>query len=1063
MFTRQPTPIDSQQPHANQPEEIGKINTSSIIPLLSKQSRTSQRSILQLQSAYGNQAVLQLMRTGNAKGSGKKRQLDEKKESDSIQIEENASRVKKKVKPNNPVEDQDIEKLESIEGMDDSEEDVVKTTTGNLQTVGMSGAEDEEKIHYDEFIQKIVQLDEYVHVLINGGLDKEDLQSSLEIASELRTYILTTLNGSSKLKDAKNYRNYQGVYGIIDDYNPMLLKASLVLMQAEEKLKDMEEGDVSQPLDEPDDKEMSEKASAGQSIIKIWKKHHAYANIREGAKWKSAKLKDELAAYRRKTLIKMKALRAYDDLVETYSSFTWMDYKVVEPYLEQELGIPNPRSRGFNIDTKEKWEEYELLLQDALSKVSDDPDDIAEQLDKYAGEKHYLYPNDPYFTHPKKKDKDKANPIKLLSERNIHKLHEQLIDNAQMHFETNPEELETYFNRGVGCLMADEKELFLAVYGLPFTVKHATPNFHPIANDGSLDSFAEYSKKNPNWKSEFSTPGNVKKLGNHGFVFFRVDVGDEKIETRYGGTQISSDMSLIEYDGWVSMFDQLKPLSSNTMISYYDHKGALIRQAEIPSKGNTNQYKQNYKYGYIPQTGKKPKATFSKTNLKAKGSERYEDVDRETNFMDYVFYGPEIREGIALSLIHELRYFERSSYRDHLLEAFRNKKGEERVHFLKKLIGKLFRPEGKYPVALRFNEHPISDMRVLNPDGDKRWNPDGTANSPIMQQIKIIQRKKFLDEAMPLARKNTAAYAEHINNNKNKLEEAEKTKVKSDKVKRDIEIYRSRVSDYEQKWKIKHALWKQYEKDLKEVNEQMEQLKKSGSPYVAADKRFVHVTGAMDQELKLEDEFLFESEQVPEEKEVAMDLEIQPPVRVEGTRNQFKRVAESSACSAHSLMAITAILKEGRMLSTEEIDQVLNSGAELYKETIRGSEGKLHKGSYLNPYEAHHVQIRDQIEIAFLENRTLKATEFATFFENILSNSDAPKIGYAIVIGSYTIAVVKINQSYIVFDSHGYGNIGNAFNVSFADQKNLLAFLNRMVTKRTRGDISISAFQYVGE
>lgn len=1062
MFTRQSTPVNNQHPHANQHEEIGKINASSIMPLLSKQSRSSQRSILQLQSVYGNQAVLQLMREGKEKGSREKRKHTDTKSSDSKKMEEESGQSKKKVKQNEQQDDIGLEHQNSTESIDDSNEEAANITTSKLQSVGMSGAEDEEKIHFDEFIQEILLLNEYIHTLIHGGLNKEELQSYLKKASELRTFILTTLNGSSKLKDAKNYRNYQGMYGIIDDYNPMLLKASFVFMQAEQTLEAMKDDDISPPLDEPHDKEMSEKAKAGQTIIKIWKKHHAYASIRKGAKWKSAKLKDELAAYRRKTLIKMKALRAYDDLVETFNSFTWMDYTVVEPYLEHELGIPNPRSRGFNIDTKEKWEEYELLLRDALSKVSDDPDEVAEQLEKYAKKKkkkkHYLYPHDPYFTHPKKKDKDKANPIKLLSERNIHKLHEQLIDNAQRYFEAKPEDLESYFNRGVGCLMADEKELFLAVYGLPFTVKHATPNFHPIANDGSLDSFAEYSKKNPNWKSEFSTPGNVEKLGNHGFVFFRVDVGDEKIETRYGGTQISGDMSLIEYDGWISMFDQLKPLSSKTMISYYDHEGALIRQAEIPRKDNTNQYKQIYKYGYIPQTGEKPKTTFSKTNLKAKGSERHEDLDRETNFMDYVFYGPEIREGIALSLIHELRYFERSGYRDHLLEAFHNKTGEERVHFLKELIGKTFRPEGKYPVALRFNEHPISEMRVLNPDGDKRWNADGTANEPVMQQIKIIQRKKFLEEAMPLARKNTAAYARHIQINKNKLKEAEKTQKKSD-----IETYRSRVSDYEQKWKIKHALWKQYEKDLKEVNEQIEQLKKAGSPYVAADKPFVHVTGDMDQELQLEDEFLFESKSVPEEKEVAMDLEIQPPVRVEGTRNQFKRVGESSACSAHSLMAITTIMREGRMLSTKEIDQVLNSGAELYKETIRGSEGMLHKGSYLNPYEAHHVQIRDQIEIAFLENRTLKATEFATFFENILANSDAPKIGYAIVIGSYTIAVVKINHSFIVFDSHGYGNIDNAFNVSFTDQKNLLAFLTRMVTKRTKGDISISAFQYVGE
>ncbi|MGF9905277.1 hypothetical protein [Brevibacillus porteri] len=1058
MFMRQSTPINSEHPHANQPEEIGKTNASPIMPLLSKQSRSSQRSILQLQSVYGNKAVLQLMREGKEKGSREKRKYADTKNSDSLKIGEKSGQSKKKVKQNEQQDEIGLENQSSIDSIGDWNEEAAETTTGKLQTVGMSGAEDEKKIHFDEFIQEILLLNEYVYTLIDGGLNKEQLQSYLKNASELRTFILTTFNGSSKLKDAKNYRSYQGMYGIIDDYNPMLLKASFVLMQAERTLEAMEEYDISPPLDEPDDREMNEKARAGQSIIKIWKKHHAYANIRDGAKWKSAKLKDELAAYRRKTLIKMKTLRAYDDLVETYNSFTWMDYKVVEPYLEHELGISNPRSRGFNIDTKEKWEEYELLLQDALSKVSDDPDGIAEQLEKYAGKKHYLYPHDPYFKHPKKKNKDKANPIKLLSERNIHKLHKQLIDNAQRYFEANPEDLVSYFNRGVGCLMADEKELFLAVYGLPFTVKHATPNFHPIANDGSLDSFAEYSKKNPNWKSEFSTPGNVEKLGNHGFVFFRVDVGDDKIETRYGGTQISSDMSLIEHDGWVSMFDQLKPLSSKTMISYYDHEGALIRQAEIPRKDNTNQYKQFYKYGYIPQTGKKPKTTFSKTNLKAKGSERHNDLDRETNFMDYVFYGPEIREGIALSLIHELRYFERSGYRDHLLEAFHNKKGEERVNFLKELIGKTFRPEGKYPVALRFNEHPISDMRVLNPDGDKRWNADGTANVPVMQQIKIIQRKKFLEEAMPLARKNTAAYTRHIQINKDKLKEAEKTQNKSD-----IEIYHSRVSDYEQKWKIKHALWKQYEKDLKEVNEQIEQLKKSGSPYVAEDKPFVHVTGDKDQELTLEDEFLFESELVPEEKEVAMDLEVQPPVRVEGTRNQFKRVGESSACSAHSLMAITAIMREGRVLSTEEIDQVLNSGAELYKETIRGSEGLLHKGSYLNPYEAHHVQIRDQIEVAFLENRTLKATEFATFFENILSNTDAPKIGYAIVIGSYTIGVVKINHSFIVFDSHGYGSIGNAFNVSFADQKNLLAFLSRMVTKRTKGDISISAFQYVGE
>lgn len=640
--------------------------------------------------------------------------------------------------------------FEPLDDQQDDEDDVEKEL---LPTLGIAEINDD-KPSLSEFLAMLNDLARGIDSLTGEeGLDLEIFEERVELLDELFATITTLLAKSSPVKGAYRYINEKcdlgptAIYGLIRDYDPCLLHASFVLRACHQMLI-ARATRKSRPYPLPPKlvapcpytkQEMVTVAKGGRILVRLFKKHLAYQRIWAGKKWISGKLTASLGAKRRgkaateiaqrkmnpiRALSRQNLERLKQALLDNAKSVFDVDLvaerrKIIEQRqtsLADQLTIAQ---RTF-LDLQFQFAQIESTLQHQM-----ETDDVSR------------------YRNELRSKRDAAQRTVEQIQKSVALLKAEHADEPTL--------------RAMG-VMPDELELFSAVINLPFTIKHATPNWYCIANDGSLDSLVEFQNKNPNWKSEFSTPGNVSKLGNHGFVFFRVDVGLDPIATRYGGTQVMDDLSVIEEDGWISLFDQLKPLSSKTIECSYDHQGALIRHAKV--KG-TNGINQVYEYGWIPPrtSGKKTKqaTSFSKSNMKAfksVGAERYASLDRTEDFKNFVFYGPQIRLGLTLSLLFELRMFHACGYREHIFQSFAELKEEgARTLFLKTLIGQLFRPEGKYPVALRFTEHPVNEMSVVNPVGDGRWRAEGVSNPEIMKDILVIQRRKFIQEALPQAKK----------------------------------------------------------------------------------------------------------------------------------------------------------------------------------------------------------------------------------------------------------------------------------------------------------------------
>lgn len=72
-----------------------------------------------------------------------------------------------------------------------------------------------------------------------------------------------------------------------------------------------------------------------------------------------------------------------------------------------------------------------------------------------------------------------------------------------------------------------------------------------------------------------------------------------------------------------------------------------------------------------------------------------------------------------------------------------------RQAYLGKVLSRLFRPEAKYPVALRLSHTP---PQVSKPEGDSRYQPDGTENPAVMPGIRLEQRRKELEARLHVTR-----------------------------------------------------------------------------------------------------------------------------------------------------------------------------------------------------------------------------------------------------------------------------------------------------------------------
>lgn len=324
-------------------------------------------------------------------------------------------------------------------------------------------------------------------------------------------------------------------------------------------------------------------------------------------------------------------------------------------------------------------------------------------------------------------------------------------------------------------LRTDEIELFSVLLNLPLRMQHATNFYYPALNAGTLDSYAEIKRRDSDYKSPFSTDGNIEKLGNGGFIFFRVYVDPiNSQETRYGKTTLIFDINLLRNIGWVSLHDQLKPFpSKNTWRFYWEKR--LLRTAEaVVLHANTKEKSlfDGNRYHYRTD----PIFNYNKGTLDTQKSfgPKIATVEVTRSFLEEIFFGKDILVGIALSVIRELRLLERCGFRQDFLTLFNQSNQTKKIELLGSLIKEFFRIEGKYPVALRlqanlaentqqFSEYVDIEGRfrnrnfeIINPDGDGRYYVDGSVDTEASELATLVDDRKRIEDRLHITRSQRA-------------------------------------------------------------------------------------------------------------------------------------------------------------------------------------------------------------------------------------------------------------------------------------------------------------------
>lgn len=343
-------------------------------------------------------------------------------------------------------------------------------------------------------------------------------------------------------------------------------------------------------------------------------------------------------------------------------------------------------------------------------------------------------------------------------------------------------------------LRDDELSLYKWLLELPYRMQHATNHYYAIANSGALDSYEEIQRTRPEYESPFSTLGNVKSLGNHGFTFFRIFVdGINGETTRYGNSRIVTDLSLIEKSGWISLRDQLVPLSSKGTRRAFEGKALLKVSAVVGINATTADKKLKdgietiYRREKFPESPYRGKEDTQKSLREDKCAPR-----RKVSFTEEIFYGPDIYRGVALSVIDELRNYENNGYRARLLKRLNKSRPAQRIRILGKFVKKCYRIEGKYPTSVHLREaagtnqlilkgtdplHPVKvEGHIDNPDGDGRRNRNLSINEKSMKQALLKEDKKRIEGKLSVARRQvkrkslSPAKTEHYTKEKSRLE-----------------------------------------------------------------------------------------------------------------------------------------------------------------------------------------------------------------------------------------------------------------------------------------------------
>ncbi|MEM9936541.1 MAG: hypothetical protein AAF824_23140, partial [Bacteroidota bacterium] len=233
---------------------------------------------------------------------------------------------------------------------------------------------------------------------------------------------------------------------------------------------------------------------------------------------------------------------------------------------------------------------------------------------------------------------------------------------------------------------------------LPFYGKHATSEggWNAIVHSNTFLSKVGLFENVPNpyiSASGFTTMSDELDKQDIDFVFFRVEIGSELMaNTRYGEYQFGFPLEQFMDVGWVSLHDLLEPITSL-------HRHRQLRDI-------SGQRMLRFTHNQVVNGSPNPQGTdpapiniswrhiFFDPGRLADGL----PLHRTINMLDEVYYGEDILEGMAYSVLRDLK--DMPFMRNQVYESFHVEDTEPPqafIQLMKNLFPKLYRPEIKYP------------------------------------------------------------------------------------------------------------------------------------------------------------------------------------------------------------------------------------------------------------------------------------------------------------------------------------------------------------------------------
>ncbi len=214
----------------------------------------------------------------------------------------------------------------------------------------------------------------------------------------------------------------------------------------------------------------------------------------------------------------------------------------------------------------------------------------------------------------------------------------------------------------------------------PWTLKHNTKPTYiaTIKRDRLLMSLTEIHRRGlgDTLKGGTDHEGlDDKMIHNEDFVFFRLSCGTDPAHSRFGSECLVFKPDQLFRLGWVSLHDMLSPASTDRMCRINEFQ--TLEQIEKPSP-----------FGKPVRTMTAPPGGIQYNypqNRKAKPV-----ILRRAQI---VFFGPDIRRGIAMSVVNEL--FQMGG--EEMLDLAMKYVGEQHTMVLLNLINNLFWLEAKIP------------------------------------------------------------------------------------------------------------------------------------------------------------------------------------------------------------------------------------------------------------------------------------------------------------------------------------------------------------------------------